>query len=207
MRAELISPNQRAGLTTSGHCPGRGAPQQSDSPTSTHFSRPYREGKRQRLWDIVTPEVIILNLPWERTVVYLRPEVRPADAGEVGAEGAYGRTGKESMTERMLVRGLASRPNGWGTGADLRDRLVPDGDPVSRQCGSSAFGWDHPESVRAHYQTAIGVDGFSVRPFPRLNNSRTTPRESFQTRQGRPGGDQRSRASRLTPIRRSSPAS
>jgi len=43
--------------------------------------------------------------------------VRPADARAGWAEGSYGprpRTGEESMTERIFVRGLGCRPNGVG---------------------------------------------------------------------------------------------
>jgi hypothetical protein len=91
-------------------CPGHRPRGQTDSPTSTTRSRlvprSRREGERQRLWDTVAaqvhhPEPVIRadrrHRTWGRTEVGPRAEVRPADAGQVGAEGAYGprpRTGK-----------------------------------------------------------------------------------------------------------------
>ena len=109
---------------------------QTESPTRTTRStlpgRSCRVGERQRLWDIVAaqdhhPEPIIRADRRHRTrgrsVVGPQGWGRPEDAGQVGAEGAYGprpRTGEEPMTERNSVRGLGCRPNRGGMSADIR---------------------------------------------------------------------------------------
>ena len=135
------------------------------------------------------------------------------------------------MTERIFVRGFGCRPNGGGTSADFRYRMVgaiaarvPDDEPKDRQSGAPAIGLDRleqdPVNLRAPYGTAdlcprIMIDDFfapvateravkgsSLRHSQQWNNSCTPTSGGSPTRNRRGSGAPRSSRLRSNPIRR-----